>query len=52
MEKIKILEREKCGQQGVGQQTNSKPIQHHGSQICTIACHIYEHDGPSEIQCI
>ncbi len=47
MEKIKILEREKCGQQ-----TNSKPIQHHGSQICTIGGHIYEHDGLGEIQCI
>jgi hypothetical protein len=40
VEKVKILEREKCGQQGVGQQTSSKPVQHHGSQIYTIGGHI------------
>jgi hypothetical protein len=28
VEKVKIFKKEKCGQQGVGQQTNSKPNLH------------------------
>jgi hypothetical protein len=52
VEKVKILEMEKCSQQGVGQKTSFKTIQHHGSQICTIGGHIYEHGNLGEIQCI
>jgi hypothetical protein len=46
-----MLKKEKCNQQQVGPQANSKLVQHHGDKICVFGNPNYERDGISEIQC-